>query len=736
MLAASDASQEPAPPLLHPTAQQPKQSWFAFKKSSNIPEPTNAPTDPKPPPPAPEPARESAPEAVTHPAPVDAPSAVQDIAAAPANNTSVPVARSAESTTSILSGTSKKRGGWLGFGAKSNADAADGSAEQPTQPPLTTSPEQTPKPNDARPLAPVTPPPTPPRRDPSPPRTEAITIALPKSDNDDASSSRRGWFGSLGRHATNSSITSLPDSIDSHAPTPDRVGSPPPPPLKAVMVPVQQTVTTMNSSAPRYTLSIPLLGRSKVPLEAIAKVEKEKHSKAGPEVMEVDFASTDETATTSAPPAIMPAPDAPELPPPADGNEITARAARQESSWISYIWSSAPPPATQSLPASPAAPVAELPPSPAASNPELPPLRDASSDTANRTATTQSAWYTPWSWSSAPSEDATPTTEPEAPVVVEQAPSTRPQSPEPDPTVEENPLLRTAEQRASWVTYFTGRGRAPTAKKMYDENGGVEIMDLEEDAPAPADTTQTAASAQPIALSKPPKGKGKAAMRNAVATSATEPPSGKPPAQPITDSASVKHKVSAATIVPRPASPAPSRKGAKAPAAPRAPNLVLPTFDDTFKSGPRLAPPPAPSTLRRTLGMVRDSLFAHDDPAKGGLGFDVPHYRKGDRKWARQLPRAWSVLNGGKGANDIQGLLQGCKRVVIFGVHGWFPVSSVARRPCVVRTHKCAKGCHHADCPGRAHGNELQVCEHDGGCCAAVHGPAWAQAGQGHDDAT
>ncbi|KZV85530.1 hypothetical protein EXIGLDRAFT_681781 [Exidia glandulosa HHB12029] len=654
-------------------AKQSKSGWFGFKKPSNASLASNAHADSTsaPPPPAPEPARESAPEAVMSSAPADAPSAIQHIPTSTHEDT-LQLARSPESTSTLSGATARKRTGWFGLGGNS---VADSSASGPDQlaPPRTGSPEPMARADDAHALAPVTPPPTPPRRDPSPPRTEAIPISVPKSNNDDASS-KRGWFGSLGRHTANPSITSLPESIDSHVPTrvasPEMLSASPPP--RPVVVPVQQTVSTMNSSGPRYTLSIPLLGRPKVPLEAIAKVEKDRKAKEGPEVMEIDFSSADDSSISSAPAAL------PSSEPAVGGQELTPRAARQEASWLSYIWSATPAQSTQSLPVSPAAPAAELPPSPAASNPDLPAPRGLSADAASRASTAQTAWYAPWTWSSAPSEDTTPAAEPAGPPPLEEPVQSRPQSPEPEPHVEENPLLRTAEQRASWVTFFTGRGRAPTTKKMYDENGGMEIMDLDDDPPAQTQAdSQTATPAQDspaITVSKPPAGKGKsAAKRNTATTSTTEPPPGKPPAQPITDSQSVKHKVSAATIVPRPASPAPSKKGSKVPPTPRAPNLVLPTFEDTFKSGPRLAPPPAPSTLRRTLGMVRDSLFAHEEPARNALGFESHHHRKGDRKWARQLPRSWSVLNGGKGAEDIQGLLQGCKRVVILGVHGWFP---------------------------------------------------------------
>ncbi|EJD53220.1 hypothetical protein AURDEDRAFT_110929 [Auricularia subglabra TFB-10046 SS5] len=670
--------------------QQPqhKSSWFGFgKKASNASLASSARVEHAPSPAAVAVAVVEQPCVPDTVPPAPMPATPVSVPATNVAPTSTPIGMKNAPTATPLSPESHSsslptRRGWFGFGgnaATSSGPDATSSASLPEQPLAVKSPEPLPKP-DA--IAPVTPPPTPPRRDPSPARSEPIPISSPKSNNDEASSSRRaGWFGSIGRssHKPNASVASLAMSIDSHAPTPDRAASPPPLPPAAQLVAVQQqTLSTMNSSAPRYTLTIPLLGRSKVPLDAIAKVEK----KSGPEVMEVDMSALDAVTPTN----MTVAEDKDKTP---EGKEVvpSVRDARQESSWLTYLWpvASVSAPAigeTQSLPASPVKPTADLPPSPAMSSPDLPSLPSGSSAAPVKSAETRrSVWYSPWTWETA--EETSTEAPASEPAILEPKPP-RTESPEPEPQsprhsdagMDTNPLMRTAEQRASWVTYFTGRGRAPTARKMYDENGGMEVMDLDDEPPT-------------VTMADPPLGNGNPTKRNTTATGSTEPPSGKQRAQPITESQSVRQSVRAASLVPRPASPAPSSsskkgKSATAPPTARAPNLVLPTFDDTFKTEPRRAPPPAPSALRRTLGMVRDSLFSrteshgehHDVLRRSGLVFEG-HHKRGDRRWAKQLPRAWSVLGGapaaGDGASEIKGLLQGCKRVVVIGVHGWFP---------------------------------------------------------------
>jgi hypothetical protein len=42
--------------------------------------------------------------------------------------------------------------------------------------------------------------------------------------------------------------------------------------------------------------------------------------------------------------------------------------------------------------------------------------------------------------------------------------------------------------------------------------------------------------------------------------------------------------------------------------------------------------------------------------------------------FGKALPRSWEVLNAAQGGATLdQDVLRGCKRVVVIGIHGWFP---------------------------------------------------------------
>ncbi|TFK32756.1 hypothetical protein BDQ12DRAFT_692058 [Crucibulum laeve] len=160
----------------------------------------------------------------------------------------------------------------------------------------------------------------------------------------------------------------------------------------------------------------------------------------------------------------------------------------------------------------------------------------------------------------------------------------------------------------------------------------------------------------------------------------------------------------------RTASPSPSTKNSSAPPPP---NLVLPTWQDTFHTPPRNFIPPRPSTstreqgvLGKTMKFVSGVLFSKDQPStrKGKereSSILDPVQAINDRwlQFGKELPRAWHVVEeaertatigkvgghqtAGKkvgiqteaegeidGMNDV---LKGCRRVVVIGVHGWFP---------------------------------------------------------------
>lgn len=119
-------------------------------------------------------------------------------------------------------------------------------------------------------------------------------------------------------------------------------------------------------------------------------------------------------------------------------------------------------------------------------------------------------------------------------------------------------------------------------------------------------------------------------------------------------------------------SPSPSKKsGIKTPTSPPPPNLVLPTWHDTFHALPRSAAPrEPPSVLSKTLQFVSGVLFSRDEaPSDKGKGKAKEPVRS---PYNKALPRTWDVL----GRGDAVDVLRGCKRVVIIGVHGWFPGAS------------------------------------------------------------
>jgi hypothetical protein len=124
-------------------------------------------------------------------------------------------------------------------------------------------------------------------------------------------------------------------------------------------------------------------------------------------------------------------------------------------------------------------------------------------------------------------------------------------------------------------------------------------------------------------------------------------------------------------------SPTPSKgSGRASPRVPSPPNLVLPTWDDTFLLPPRSTVPreKGDSVLTKTVRFVSGMLFAKDD------GTSTEADKKSEEYFAdfgTELPRTWDVFG-----ESIDGdILQGCKRVVVIGIHGWFPGMSSRLHP-------------------------------------------------------
>lgn len=257
---------------------------------------------------------------------------------------------------------------------------------------------------------------------------------------------------------------------------------------------------------------------------------------------------------------------------------------------------------------------------------------------------------------------------------------------------EENPVAKTvASSKQGWAAFFAqramagrllGGGGQGEEKKEGEQVEGMEVMDVPDDEElnavrevvigSPLDNER--AKSPPPPQGKP-KGGGPPGER--------EPRKQGPPDLPLTDSQSVKRAAAN-----RNASPAPSRSSGKAtpPASARkTPNLVLPTWGDTFHAPPRNVPPPRPKemqsggTARKVKGALKymsgvlGSLAGEEE----GTGKDSKGKGKARAKpkvpFGMGLPKAWDIAepqaDGGRGTD----VLRGAKNAVVIGVHGWFP---------------------------------------------------------------
>jgi hypothetical protein len=395
-----------------------------------------------------------------------------------------------------------------------------------------------------------------------------------------------------------------------------------------------------------------------------------------------------------------------------------------------------------------------------------------------------SAWYSPWSWySSDPTPTATSKTEglnveeispmaqnPSAAMEVDviHAPD--------DQTVEGNSATTTSAttieiststsdrppetnaieatittHRSGWSSFFSSRA---VGVKMIGNGGvkrdehGAEVMEIDVDEVEGEEKRETGETEKVV------EGQVKGGLSltttsevtiKAKSTPTSTPAGSKPTSgtnTPILPSASSslpakngvpaeKPKVAAVKLK-RTASPTPSVK--KLNATPPPPNLILPTWGDTFHTAPRnvVPPPPPPSHARRdsvstggkligkTIKFVSGVLFAKDAPVMLAKGKEreretAESLLEKERRErfvgiGRELPKAWGVLraagwdvdsgtglrgdshgigmgaassksreslggdlDGGLGEEGMSNVLRGCTRVVVIGVHGWFP---------------------------------------------------------------
>lgn len=313
-------------------------------------------------------------------------------------------------------------------------------------------------------------------------------------------------------------------------------------------------------------------------------------------------------------------------------------------------------------------------------------------------------------------------------------------SPAPDPTpagpeMSANPIEDTiTSNRVGWASFFAARGLLTKRIEMKEE-GEMEVMDIDEEDAEVAQTGDATKKDEVVkpsrqtvpALDTPSPQKSTTSSKPAMVEKSKrgrdKEPRSKPPAPPLTISDSVKRDVANNTtnsssttankaLRRKSASPAPSitstsskakptkqKSGTSTPAS-RTPNLVLPTWEDTFHAQPRnQVPPPPPSTLARTMKFVSGVLFAKEttEGESSGVGREASGVsatkgsslkRKGKSKeiekemihFGKSLPRAWDVMkkHSSTGSGSGSGLapedvLRGCRKVVVIGIHGWFP---------------------------------------------------------------
>jgi hypothetical protein len=250
---------------------------------------------------------------------------------------------------------------------------------------------------------------------------------------------------------------------------------------------------------------------------------------------------------------------------------------------------------------------------------------------------------------------------------------------------ERNPIESTvSSNKSGWTSFFSSRSLAvKTITDGKDKNDGMEVMNIDEDEGSPDLNAISAAASAPMPIEEKklkdadravPGPQSQTKLKPHVDPKASEKPKiekpkddkSKPPALPLTNSESVqrdKPKVARRNV-----SPTPSAKsgGNKSPGSPRIPNLVLPTWTDTFHTAPRsLVPSVQSSTIAKTLDFVSAVLFSGDkERMKKGKARD-----KELTDFGKELPKAFDVL-GEKLEPDV---LRGCSKAVIIGVHGWFP---------------------------------------------------------------
>ncbi|GAA98567.1 uncharacterized protein L969DRAFT_95201 [Mixia osmundae IAM 14324] len=213
--------------------------------------------------------------------------------------------------------------------------------------------------------------------------------------------------------------------------------------------------------------------------------------------------------------------------------------------------------------------------------------------------------------------------------------------------------------RSAWSLFFAAKAVEEQRRITTDEMEVMEVPDLD-------DRGQPIRPLQDVKSSKPAQD-----LKSSKPAPDAEPPK-KHPDAPLTSSIRVQKKAEIKPDSPKLTSPPP-------------PNLVLPSFSDTFGRAPRSFPIKQ-SKLDKALGLVNSYFFS--SPASPALAADAASHAARQKlkvkhrdliHTSEKYPKLYEVT----GAQARHGAKH-VKKVVVIGIHGWFPspwLNSVIGKP-------------------------------------------------------
>ncbi|KAF7799191.1 hypothetical protein EIP86_010422 [Pleurotus ostreatoroseus] len=264
--------------------------------------------------------------------------------------------------------------------------------------------------------------------------------------------------------------------------------------------------------------------------------------------------------------------------------------------------------------------------------------------------------------------------------------------------------------RSGWTSFFVSKALSmkgvwdTDANKLKDRpesSSGMEVMDIDDEEDDPGTgvddsenaTRPSASKAIAILPGSKPNSPTSATTpsispRTSMSPKECEPRKPGPPAAPLTNSETLKKETMKRSASPAPStSTSTSKKPTSGTSTPQPkvspPNLVLPTWKDTFLSPPRstIPPPPSPPSTQRgrlgkTLEVMSHMLFPDAGKAKAkGKERARSWDRERDRReqelltFGSELPKALEVLGQ---TFDVDSYNEHC-RVAVIGVAGWSP---------------------------------------------------------------